>query len=648
MAGSVNAGWVRLTWHWPLASGEARELRWLTWSVEERPTAKGVKAGDAADPDDALFPPEPVLPVDEVAASYHAWNRSVSEIRTDNELVNLAINRSTSDLRLLVNDGPGEAERYLAAGVPWFTTLFGRDALIASFQALCVRPQVAVETLEVLASLQAADEDPERDAEPGKILHELRTGEMARTGELPFRPYYGSVDATPLWLILFAATYDWTGDRGLVDRLWPNALRALDWIDHYGDRDGDGFVEYERRTPRGLVNQGWKDSQRRHPRPARDGSRRPRSRSPRSRATCSTRRRGWPGSRGCAARRTWRAASRRTPRPCAAGSRTSFWSEEQAFYVMALDGEKRQADAIASNAGPLPVVGDRLARPRPARGRPPDGARHVQRLGDPDVRLAASRATTRSATTRARSGRTTCRLIAAGFKRYGRHEEANRLVGRIFEAAQHFADFRLPELFCGFDRDHSPVPVPYPVACSPQAWAAGSLFLFLETMLGLRPHADRRELELERPELPGLAPEGDRHEPAGRRRRGGPAVPPLARRHVRGGAAQEPRPRRHHPDVAPMPDAASTVVRARPRRHRADRRVRLRTRRASTRSCCWARRWAIDRTGHPRPPGRPGRRRTRARRSRPPSPAASAASRSPTSAASASSTGSPSRPTRGP
>ncbi len=213
-----------------------------------------------AEADERLFPAVPVFSADEVAASYHAWNRAVSEIRTDNELVNLAIKRSISDLRLLVNDGPREGERYLAAGVPWFTTLFGRDSIIASFQALCVRPQVAVETLDVLAALQAAEEDPDRDAEPGKILHELRTGEMARTGELPFRPYYGSVDATPLWLILLAATYDWTGDRALVDRLWPNALRALDWIDNWGDRDGDGFVEYERRTPSGLVNQGWKDS----------------------------------------------------------------------------------------------------------------------------------------------------------------------------------------------------------------------------------------------------------------------------------------------------------------------------------------------------------------------------------------------------
>jgi glycogen debranching enzyme len=437
---------------------------------------------------------------DAVAASYHAWNRGLAEIRTDHELVNLALERSAGDLRLLMNDGPREGERYIAAGVPWFSTLFGRDALIAAFQALSVRPQLALETLQVLASLQATDEDPDRDAEPGKIPHELRTGEMARTGELPHRPYYGTVDATPLWLVLFGATWDWTGDRALVDRLWPNALRALEWIDRWGDRDGDGFVEYERRTAGGLLNQGWKDSHNgirdRHGRLAAtpialaevqgyvfDAKRR---------MAALARVRG----DGALAERLEREAELLRSRFEAA-----FWSDEQGFYAMALDGEKRRADAIGSNAGHCLWSGivapdraqlavDRLMAPDMfsgwglrtyAAGQPgynPIGY-HLGTIWPHDVSL-----------------------IAAGFKRYGYHEEANLLVERIFQASQHFADFRLPELFCGFDRDASPVPVPYPVACSPQAWAAGSVFLFAETMLGLRPHAHRHELELRRPELP--------------------------------------------------------------------------------------------------------------------------------------------------
>jgi glycogen debranching enzyme len=498
VAGSANAGWVRLAWRWTLAPGEARELMWVCWP-SSRPTPAASSDG-TSERAEVLFPPVPRVDTDTVAASYHAWNHSLAEIRTDNELFNLALERSAGDLRLLINDGPREGERYIAAGVPWFATLFGRDALITSFQALSVRPQLAVETLEVLASLQATEDDPARDAEPGKIPHELRTGEMARAGELPHRPYYGTIDATPLWLILLGATWDWTGDRALVDRLWPNALRALEWIDTYGDRDGDGFVEYERRTTGGLLNQGWKDSH--------DGIRDRTgalARTPialaevqgyvfdaKRRIAALARVRGEPEL----ATRLELEAERLRGR-----FEEAFWVRDTGFYAMALDGEKRQMDSVGSNPGHClwsgivaperaQLVIDRLMAPDMftgwglrtyAAGQPgynPIGY-HTGTVWPHDISL-----------------------IASGFKRYGAHEEANLLVERMFQASQHFPDFRLPELFCGFDRDHAPVPVPYPVACSPQAWAAGSVFLFLETMMGLRPHAHRRELELARPELP--------------------------------------------------------------------------------------------------------------------------------------------------
>ena len=498
-AGAPNAGWVRLAWTWRLAPSEARELGWVAWTTDE-PLPAGAPAESGVEADDALFPPPPRVADDAVAASYHAWSRGITELRTDNELFNLAIGRSAGDLRLLLNDGPGPGERYLAAGVPWFTTLFGRDSILASLQALCVRPQLAVETLEVLAELQATDEDPARDAEPGKILHELRTGEMARDGEIPHRPYYGSVDSTPLWLILLGATFDWTGDRELVDRLWPNALRALEWIDRYGDRDGDGFVEYGRRTPGGLVNQGWKDSH--------DAIRDRRgalAQAPISLVEvqgyvfdAKRRMASLARSRGetdLAARLDAEAETLR------GRFEEAFWVDDLGYYAMALDGAKRPADAIASNAGHCLWSG--IVSPDRA-------ARVAERLMAPDmfsgwgIRTYAAGQVgynpigyhTGSVWPHDVS------LIAAGLKRYGHHDQANRLVGRVFEATQHFADYRLPELFCGFDRDVSPVPVPYPVACSPQAWAAGSMFLFLETMLGLRPHADRCELELTRPALP--------------------------------------------------------------------------------------------------------------------------------------------------
>ena len=206
--------------------------------------------------------PEPAPVVDEAdgIADYERWGAGMASIASDNELFDRLIERSVADLRLLLNDGPAEGERYLAAGVPWFATLFGRDAIIAAYESIAFQPELAVATLEVLAARQAVADDPQTDAEPGKILHEIRTGEMARTGELPFASYYGSVDSTPLWLILLGETHDWTGDDDLVARLWPNALAALDWIDRYGDLDGDGFVEYRRRAELGLINQGWKDS----------------------------------------------------------------------------------------------------------------------------------------------------------------------------------------------------------------------------------------------------------------------------------------------------------------------------------------------------------------------------------------------------
>jgi glycogen debranching enzyme len=483
-------GWVRLRWTCTLAPGERRELSWVVWASQDETSDK------SAD----LFPVPPRISADDAVGAYHAWGRGSTAVQTDHELFNLIVIRGLNDLRLLINDGPAEGERYVAAGIPWFSTLFGRDSIITSLQVLGFRPQLAIETLAVLAARQATERDDDRDAEPGKILHELRTGEMAATGELPFRPYYGSVDATPLWLILLGATYDWTGDRELVDRFWPNALAALDWIDSYGDRDGDGFVEYGRRATRGLLNQGWKDSS--------DAIRDRTGRQAvppialaeiqgyvfdaKTRMAALARLRG----ETTLADRLERDAEELRKRFEAA-----FWVEDQRYYAMGLDADKRPADALGSNAGHLlwsgivsperaRMVADRLLSPELytgwgirtyASGQPgynPIGY-HTGTVWPHDTSL-----------------------IAAGLKRYGFHDDANRLVGSVFEAAQRFPEFRLPELFCGFDRETSPMPVPYPVACSPQAWAAGAPFLFLETMLGLRPHAARGELELFRPNLP--------------------------------------------------------------------------------------------------------------------------------------------------
>jgi len=487
-----SGGWLRLHWSWPLAPGERRELSWAVWLT--------LTATDAGDGTDGLFPDPPPLDESASAAAYRDWTASTTEVDTDQELFNLTVERSVADLRLLVNESPDGGARYIAAGVPWFSTLFGRDSLITSLQTVAFRPQLAIETLDVLAVYQATEIDEWRDAEPGKILHELRVGEMAATGELPHRPYFGSVDSTPLWLILLSETFDWTGDRDLVDRLWPNALAALGWIDTYGDRDGDGFVEYERRSAHGLLNQGWKDSSD----AIRDRTGKE-AQAPialaevqgyvydaKRRMAILARMRG---EHDLAARLEGDAETLRERFEAA------FWVEDQGYYAMALDRDKRPADAIGSNAGHClwsGIVSQARARDVATRLLSPElfsgwGIRTFGR-GQPGYNPLGYH--TGSVWPHDTS------LIAAGLRRYGFDEESNRLAGNVLEAAQRFPAFRLPELFCGFARDDSPDPVPYPVACSPQAWSAGATFLFLQTMLGLVAHAERGELELWHPHLP--------------------------------------------------------------------------------------------------------------------------------------------------
>jgi glycogen debranching enzyme len=433
-------------------------------------------------------------------AEYGEWNERCATIRSDGELLDLAIKRSIADLRLLQNDGPKPSEHYIAAGIPWFTTLFGRDSVITALQVLPFMPDVARRTLQVLADWQATEDDPERDMEPGKILHELRTGEMARTGELPFRPYYGSIDATPLWLILFEETFRWTGDLELVRSLWPNALAALEWIDTYGDRDGDGFVEYERRSKTGLTNQGWKDSgdSVRH----RDGSL---AKTPialieiqgyvydaKLRLANLARRLG---DEALATKLSAAAATMRSHFDAA------FWMEDLGFYAMALDGDKKQVGSITSNPGhclwsgivPAERVDKVVATLLDPRLDCGWGVR-TYASGQPGFNPVGYHTGTVWPHDNS--------IIAAGMKRAGRHDAADRIASRMFEAAQHSPDFRLPELYCGFDRGTADVPVPYPVACTPQAWAAATPLFLLQTMLGMRANAADGLLELDRPHLP--------------------------------------------------------------------------------------------------------------------------------------------------
>ena len=448
--------------------------------------------------------PRPVF--GEVAeAAHRSWFSGSAAISTPDVFADRAFRRALSDLRLLVNSGPGPDERYIAAGVPWFSCLFGRDAIITALQLLPVRPQVAREALTVLARLQATEIDDWRDAQPGKILHELRTGELAAAGEIPHTPYYGSVDATPLWLMLLGEYQRWTGDDALVDRLWPNALAAMGWIESFGDVDGDGFVEYQRHSSRGLINQGWKDSAdaNRH----RDGSL---ARAPLAlvevQAYVYRARRELARLARSRGETVLAEAQDRAATDLAAAIESRFWMDDAGTYAMALDADKEQVDAVTSNAGHVLWCG--AASPERARrvaasllgpglwsgwgirtlsaemaGYNPIGY-HLGTVWPHDNAIAA-----------------------AGLFRYGLSQEATRVAGAMLQATVYFRDARLPELFCGFDRERSTYPVPYPVACSPQAWAAGSLFHLLGSMLGLEPDATAGELVLHAPTLPEWLPE---------------------------------------------------------------------------------------------------------------------------------------------
>jgi glycogen debranching enzyme len=496
---------VILHWKQDVAPGAEFSVDWRIWTAlsdESEPASPASANGHAHRRARAALPTFPDGPAADAAsglAAYRTWVDESASVSSDNDLFDLVVSRSLADLRLLTTTGPTPGERYVAAGIPWYTTLFGRDALITGLGTLAFRPAIAIEALEVLAHRQATTVDEWRDAQPGKILHELRTGEMARTGELPYTPYYGSVDATPLWLILLGSVYDWTGRRDLVDRLWPNALAALRWIDEYGTGPG-GFVTYERRSSQGLVNQGWKDS---------GDSTQDRSGKLLEAPIALVEVQGYVYD---AKIRMARLATMRGETELAARLEAEarklqaefekvFWLADRHFYAMAFGRDGQIGDAIASNAGHClwsGIVTPERAREVAARLAEPEmdsgwGIRTFA-SGQPGYNPIGYHTGTVWPHDNA--------LIIEGLKRYGFHDAANALIGKIFEAAQRFEDYRLPELFCGFTRTPVDPPVPYPVACSPQAWSAGASLAFLQSMLGLHANAERHELELREPHLP--------------------------------------------------------------------------------------------------------------------------------------------------
>lgn len=437
---------------------------------------------------------------------HREWREVATRVTSANEDVYRLYRQSVDDMGALrLHDHDFAPDVWLpAAGVPWFVAVFGRDSLIVSLQNMLVHAGFARGALGKLAGLQATEVDDARDAQPGKMPHELRAGELAHFRLVPHTPYYGTADATPLYLIVLHEAWLWLGDESLLRQYRDVAVRCLEWIDRYGDADGDGFQEYRTHSPQGYENMGWKDSGEAVVYP--DGSQ---VRQPK--ALCELQ--GYVfdawlrmGEVFDALGEPERAADlRRKARRLQQQFEDRFWCEEIGFYAYALDPEKRPVHTIASNAGHCLWSG--IVSPDRA-------ARIVHRLFEPDM-WSGWGIRTLSATNPAYNpfayqlgsvwphdnG-----LIALGMKRYGFADEAARVARDISEAASYFASYRLPELYAGIAREEGGFPVLYPAANVPQAWAAGSVFHLLQAILGLRGDAPHGRLLID-PVLPRWLPE---------------------------------------------------------------------------------------------------------------------------------------------
>lgn len=415
-----------------------------------------------------------------------------------NEHFNAWVRRSRSDLHFLMTETPHGPYPY--AGIPWFSTPFGRDGILTAMMYLWVSHEPARGVLRYLAATQANQVDKKSDAEPGKILHEARHGEMAALDEIPFRRYYGTVDATPLFVVLAEAYYRRTADGQMLLELWPHVERALEWIDDHGDMDGDGFIEYQRQAPVGILNQGWKDSN--------DSVYHADGRLAEAPiALCEVQ--GYVYAARCAAARMALALGKSDVAEklqlqadeLQLGFEQSFWSDELGTYAMALDADKQPCLVRSSNAGQ--VLWSGIA-----------SCQHAQRVAESllSERFFSGWGIRTIAEGEPRFNPMSYHngsiwphdnaVIAEGFARYNLKDESLRVLQRMFDMSMQIDGSRLPELLCGFPRRPGAGPTRYPAACSPQAWSAASAFLLLKAALGLEVDATQQLVSFNNPRMP--------------------------------------------------------------------------------------------------------------------------------------------------
>ncbi|HEY1213352.1 MAG TPA: amylo-alpha-1,6-glucosidase, partial [Bryobacteraceae bacterium] len=420
--------------------------------------------------------------IEQLKASYQTWKENTTSVESDLPLFDQLYNRGLQDLRVLLTDlGHGQ---FPVAGLPWYSVPFGRDSLIAALQMLSAEPNIARGTLLTMAAYQGTQEDVWRDEEPGKIMHEIRYGDLALTNQIPFTPYYGTIDATPLFLLLAAEYVQWTGDTALIEQLMPNIERALNWIDTYGDADGDRFVEYYQKSSKGIANQGWKDS-----------------------GDSVVHRNGDYAKAPIALAEVqgyvYQAKTKLAPILRKLGKdqladelahsaeelrerfEANFWMEDEGFYAIALDADKKQVQSVTTNPGHVLMSG--MLQPERAQA-------VVRRLIAADMFSGYGIRTmsTDSAGYNPMSYHDGSiwphdnSLVLLGMSRCDYKTETLQVIEGLMKASESFEYHRLPELYCGYDESNGE-PVPYPVACSPQAWAAGTPLVFLQAILGIEP-----------------------------------------------------------------------------------------------------------------------------------------------------------------